>query len=129
MRTEIKRLLGVEILAFFVVVASVISIKLYGSDTDMSEVPGYLKGAMDFLVSLPYVGPVLIIVLKWTGLVAAVMTGLSTMVMGIANALKVIGYTMGFVTFAEKVDGIYKKVWPYIAFLSMYNVPKSSKVI
>lgn len=129
MRTEIKRLLGVEILAFIIVVASVISIKLYGVEADVSEVPSYLKGAMDFLVSLPYVGPAILSILKWTGVVSAVMTGLSTMLMGVANSLSALGYAMGFKAFAEKVDAIYRAVWPYVAFLSMYNVPKSSKVI
>ena len=128
MRSEIKRLLGVEILAFIVVVASVISIKLYGADGDVTEVPAFLKTAMDFLITLPYVGPALLSVLKWTGLISAIMTGVSTMVMGVANALKVVGVALGFQGFAEKVDGAYKAVWPWIAFLSMYNVPQSSKI-
>lgn len=128
MRTEIKRLLGVEIIAFFVVVASVISIKLYGAESDVAEVPAFLKTAMDFLTTLPYVGPLVLSLLKWTGVVAAVMTGISTMVMGVANALKVIGVAMGFQGFAEKVDGAYKAIWPWIAFLSMYNVPKNKLI-
>lgn len=127
MSKEIKRLLGVEILAFIVVMALVIGLKASADvvvPVPETDVPFWLKSVMDFLVSIPYVGPVLVEILKWIGVVAAVTTGLSTLIMGVAKALKELGKALGFVTFAEKVDAAYQKVWPYIAWLSVYNVPK-----
>ena len=127
MRQEIKRLLGVEILALIVVMASVISMKLYGADAATADVPTWLKQTMDLLVTLPYAGPVILTVLKYVGVIAAVMTGISTTVMVVATALKLNGQLLGFQTFAAVVDSAYKALWPYIAFLSVYNVPGRNK--
>jgi hypothetical protein len=121
-------LFQVEVLALAVVLLSVYSIVVLGDVVPLPaldpEVPAWLKMAMDIVVGLPYVGPVVVFVLKWTGVVAAVMTGLSTLVMGVATALKAIGQGLGFQGFAQKVDELYHKVWPWVAWLSMYNVPK-----
>lgn len=127
MRTELKKLIGVEILALVVVFACVFGLQVMG-DTSVvpavEEVPVWLKIVMDFITGIPYVGPIVLTVLKWMGVVAAVLTGLATLVGGVAKALSALGAAMGFVKFAESVDSALAKVWPYIAWLSMYNVQK-----
>lgn len=127
MRNELKKLIGVEILALFVVMACVFGFQVL-ADTSVvpavEEVPAWLKIVMDFITGIPYVGPIVLTVLKWMGVVAAVLTGLATLVGGVAKALSALGTALGFVKFAESVDAALAKVWPYIAWLSMYNVQK-----
>ncbi len=89
-----------------------------------TEVPAWLQFFMDMLVGMPVLGPVLLSVLKWLGVVAAVATALSTGLTLVAKSLQVMGQAFGFVAFAEKVDVIYKQVWPYLAWLSVYNAKK-----
>jgi hypothetical protein len=128
MRNELKRLIGVEILALVVVFACVFGMQVL-ADTDLAvpmveEVPAWLKMVMDFITAIPYVGPVVLTALKWIGVVAAVLTGVATLIGGVAKALSTIGEFLGFVTFANTVEAWLAKVWPYIAWLSMYNVQK-----
>jgi hypothetical protein len=128
MRSDLKRLIGVEVLALVVVFACVFGLQVLG-DTSMvqpvvEEVPAWLKIVMDFITGIPYVGPVVLTALKWMGVVAAVMTGAATLIGSVAKALSALGTAMGFVKFSESVDAALAKVWPYIAWLSMYNVQK-----
>lgn len=124
MKTQLKRLIQVEILAFLVVLACVFVVRAQADVLPVEEVPSWMKAVMDFIVGIPGVGPFLLSVLKWMGVVAAVLTGIATLIMGVANALKAVGTALGFQEFAAKVDAIYKKIWPWIAWLSMYNVQK-----
>ena len=89
-----------------------------------TEVPGWLQMVMDFIVAIPLVGPVILEVLKWLGVVSAVATALSTGLLVISKAFQAMGQAMGFVAFAEKVDAIYRQVWPYLSWLSVYNAKK-----
>ena len=127
MRTELKKLIGVEILALVVVFACVFGLQVMG-DTSVvpavEEVPAWLKIVMDFITGIPYVGPIVLTALKWLGVIASILTGLATLIGGVAKALSALGTALGFVRFAESVDATLAKVWPYIAWLSMYNVQK-----
>lgn len=121
----LKRLIGVEVLAFITIVGCLIARNSIGADAvPMEEVPVWLKAVMDFVTSIPGVGPVLLSILKWMGVVAAVLTGAATMITGVAMALKKVSAGLGFQAFADKVDALYKKIWPWVAWLSMYNVQK-----
>jgi hypothetical protein len=94
------------------------------ADSVPVEVPGYVQFLMDMVVAIPVIGPVVLAALKWVVLVSAIFTGLATGLMGVAKALQGMGKLLGFVAFAEKVDALYKAVWPYLAWLSVYNVQK-----
>lgn len=120
----LQRLIGVEILAFVVIMACLSARYAFGADAPMDDIPVWLKAVMDFVTSIPGVGPVLMTILKWMGVVAAVLTGVATLITGVAVALKKLSAGLGFQQFADKVDVLYKKIWPWIAWLSMYNVQK-----
>lgn len=89
-----------------------------------TEVPSWLQFAMDMLVAVPVVGPVILAALKYLGVLAAVMTALSTGLMVIAKALQATGQALGLVEFSKKVDEFYRAVYPYVAWLSVYNAKK-----
>lgn len=89
-----------------------------------TDVPAWLQLVMDFLVAVPVIGPTLLIVLKWLGVIAAFTTALSTGLTVIAKSLQVTGKALGFVKFAENIQSIYAVVWPYLAWLSVYNAKK-----
>lgn len=91
-----------------------------------TDVPAWLQMVMDFIVAIPGVGPIVLEVLKWLGVVASVMTALSTALMAVSEALKKVGIALGFSEFAAKIDELYKKIWPYIAWLSIYNNKKKA---
>lgn len=90
-----------------------------------TEVPGWLQFLMDLLVGIPVVGPILLEALKWLGVVSAVMTAVSTSLTLVAKALQVLGQALGFQQFAAKIEGIYNAIWPYLAWLSVYNSKKA----
>lgn len=128
MRNELKKLLMVECLALLLVLTAVYSFSVHAEvlAADPTEVPSWLKLIIDWVVAIPAVGPVILSVLKWAGVVAAVLTGVATLVTGVAKSLEVLGQALGFQEFAKKVKAFYDAVWPYIAWLSMYNVQKKT---
>lgn len=89
-----------------------------------TSVPSWLEAVLDFLVAVPLAGPILLELLKWLGVISASATALATGIMVVANALKSMGNALGFVAFAERVDAIYKLVWPYLSWLSVYNAKR-----
>ena len=95
----------------------------FGAD-EVTEVPAWLEFVMNLVVSVPVVGPAILEALKWLGVVSAVATALSTGLMAIAKALQALGQALGFVEFAAKVDALYRAIYPYLAWLSIYNAKK-----
>lgn len=88
------------------------------------EVPAILKFFMDMLFAIPGIGPIALEILKYIGVIAAVATALATAFAAIANALRTFAQFAGFVALVDKIEALYAKIWPYLAWLSMYNVQK-----
>lgn len=125
----IAKLLTVEGICLLLAVTSVIAVTAFGGDGVVHpiadpEIPIWLKPIMDMIVALPVVGPIIIEILKWIGVIAALFTGVATLFKGVAKALKEIGKLAGFVEFSEKVQKFYDAIWPWLAWFSVYNVPK-----
>lgn len=95
----------------------------FGADVP-TEVPAWLEMIMNFVASVPGVGPIFLEVLKYVGVVAAAFTALSTGLTVVAKALQAVGQLLGLVEFAAKVDALYRLVYPYLAYLSIYNAKK-----
>lgn len=88
------------------------------------EIPSWIAPVVMWLQSVPTVGPILVEVLKWLGLVAAVLTALSAFLMALAKATTGIAQLAGFVAFAEKAQKFFDVVLKYTKYLSMFNVQK-----
>lgn len=94
----------------------------------VTEVPSWLKAVLDLVSGLPYVGVVVVEVLKWTGLVAGVMTALATCIMTLSLALQGAGVLLGFTKVAETVKKYTDMIMPWLQYLSIYNVQKKPPV-
>jgi hypothetical protein len=88
------------------------------------EPPKWLEKAVSHAMTLPIVGPVLVEIMKWLGMIAAVMTALATAFMAVAKALSAVLKGMKLIELAVKVEALYTRVAPWLQFLSMYNVQK-----
>lgn len=126
-KTALVKLLTVETVCLFLALCSMFAVSAFAevvNPIEGGDIPIWLKPILDMIIALPYVGPFILSVLKWIGVIAAVFTGVATLFAAVAKALQKMGELAGFVDFAEKVQGIYDAVWPWLAWLSVYNVPK-----
>lgn len=89
--------------------------------------PDWLVGILLFIQSIPAVGPLLVKVSMWAGVVASVMSALSVAVQGVLSGLSGIAGWAGLSDLSEKIKGISDKILPWLQYLSMFNVQKKSE--
>lgn len=90
----------------------------------VSDIPMWVVSALDMAQKVPYVGPVVVFILKWATLVAALATALSTCLMAIVGALKGVSKAAGLEKVLKAVLWFEAKILPYFKYLSMYNQQK-----
>ena len=95
-----------------------------GSAAVVSDIPMWVVSALDMAQKVPYVGPVVVFILKWATLVAALATALSTCLMAIIGALKGVSKAAGLEKVLKAALWFEAKVLPYFKYLSMYNQQK-----
>lgn len=88
------------------------------------EIPSWIAPVVMWLQGVPTVGPILVEVLKWLGLLAAVLTALSTFMMALSKAVVGVAGMAGFVAFAEKAQKFFDVALKYAKYFSMFNVQK-----
>lgn len=86
--------------------------------------PEWLQQILLNLDKIPVVGPHLVLVLKWLGVISAILTILTTAFLAIVKALSLVLNVAGLAVLASKVEALKEKVFPYLAWLSSYNVQK-----
>jgi len=96
-----------------------------GSSASATQLPAWFSPIMDMVTALPVAGPFLVSVLKYASIVSAVFTALTTFLLGLAAALVGVSNAAGLTSFANKVQSIRNGVFPWLAYLSMYNVQKN----
>jgi hypothetical protein len=74
--------------------------------------------------SVPYIGPVIVEILKWMGVLASLLTALTTLLVFLAKLADKLGKTL---VWFDKVKFILDKLVFYIGYLSMFNVVKDEK--
>jgi hypothetical protein len=88
------------------------------------EPPVWLGDLLTFIASIPSVGPIVVEVFKWLGVVASVFTALSVAVSVIVKIPELAARFAGLPEIAEKLNKINEKVQPYLKYLSIFNVQK-----
>lgn len=88
------------------------------------EIPAWIGPTVMWLQSVPTVGPILVEVLKWLGVLSAVLTALSALMMALSKALVGVAGMAGFTGFAEKAQAFFDKILKYTKYFSMFNVQK-----
>lgn len=86
--------------------------------------PEWLGAVVSFAQALPYIGPVVLFIVKWAGLVAGVMTALVVLVQSLSLAFQAAGILLGFDKFAQAVKKYGDIAVHYLKLLSMFNAQK-----
>ena len=108
----------------FLVLTFCFSTLLFAAEGDVGQAPEWLSAVLGMLQSIPKVGPVLVIVLKWAGGIAAITTALSACVIVVIKVLKTLSGAAGLDKALEGLAWFEEKVLPKIQWFSMYNVQK-----
>jgi hypothetical protein len=86
--------------------------------------PEWLGSILVFFQSLPYVGPVLVAVLKWMGVITTLFTALSIAVQAILTIPELVAKWAGAQKAADQIKKYSDIVLPYLKYLSIFNVQK-----
>lgn len=78
------------------------------------------------LIALPGVGPYLVIGLQYVGFIAAAFTALSLFVGAILQGARAFAWAVGLEPVADALHRVHQRLWPYLAYLSIFNVPRSA---
>lgn len=90
-----------------------------------AEAPEWLVKALELVSSVPVVGPIVVEVAKWLGVLSSVLTILVTAILGIIRALGVVLPAIKLADLAAKVLAFENsKVMYWLKLLSMYNAKK-----
>jgi len=90
--------------------------------------PQWLEKAMDVVSSLPFVGPYIVEIAKWLGVIASLLTILVTAVLG---SLKVLSAALNLAKLADLALKVNKlangPIMYWLSFFSMYNAKKQGE--
>lgn len=86
--------------------------------------PSWLSKVMEYVLGVPVIGPIVIEIMKWLGVLASVMTSLAVCFTAVMKSLSKVLNAAKLLGLAAKVDALYIKYAPYLKFLSLYNVQK-----
>lgn len=85
------------------------------------EPPSWLKEVIGFAMSIPTVGPIVVEILKWIGVLSALLTALSSLLLAVSKAFEAAGKVW---TGAVKIKEYLDKAIYYVGYLSVFNVYK-----
>lgn len=112
-------------IAFVNLLALFVTVFVFAADGVPADAPpAWLEGVINFVRALPYVGPVVVEILKWMGVISAVMTAISVCTITVLKIPQVIAKWAGASKLADQIQAISDKVLPYLKYLSMFNVQK-----
>lgn len=86
----------------------------------------FITPIMSFIMGIPTVGPVVLKILGYMGFVSAFLTALSVFLQALLVIPEVALRFAQAPAWADKVKALSDKVLPWVKYLSMFNVQKSS---
>lgn len=86
--------------------------------------PDIILQLLQFLQAVPYVGPVLVMVLKWIAIIAPLMTALSVCAQAILAIPEVVARFNGAHDLADKIKYWSDKIVYWLSYLSIRNAQK-----
>lgn len=91
--------------------------------------PPWLEKTMTTVSSMPVVGPYVVEVLKWLGVISSVLTALVTALLGVLMALQKVLQIAKLADLALKVEAFMSgPIMYWLKFLSVYNAKKKVTV-
>lgn len=87
--------------------------------------PTWLAKAMDVVSSMPVVGPIVVEVAKWLGVIASILTILVTALLGVLRVLITSANLLKLASLAAKIEALMNGPLMYwLKFFSVYNAKK-----
>lgn len=86
--------------------------------------PDAVNAVLAFIGAIPKVGPIIVTVVSWLGLIAGVLTVLSAAVQAFLSLPEIVARWAGAHDLANKISAISGTVLPWLKYLSMFNVQK-----
>lgn len=86
--------------------------------------PDIILQILQVVQGIPYVGPVIVMVLKWVAIIAPVMTALSICVQAILSVPEVTARYKGAHELADKIKFYSDKIVYWLSFFSIRNAQK-----
>jgi hypothetical protein len=97
----------------------------FADDTVVNVVPPeVILQILQVLQAIPYVGPILVMILKWIAIVAPVMTALSVCAQVILALPEIVARYKGSHELAEKIRYWSEKIVYWLSFFSVRNAKK-----
>lgn len=84
----------------------------------------WLGAVVTFLSAVPYIGPVIVAVLKWVGLIASIATALSVLAQAILVIPEIVAKWAGATEVSAQIKKYSDLILPYLKYLSIFNVQK-----
>jgi hypothetical protein len=97
------------------------------AQTPPAEGLEWLTSVINFLLGVPYVGPVLVFVIKWASIISGIATALSAALVTILKLPEVVAIFSGSQKWLERIQWVKEKILPWIQYFSMFNVQKKKK--
>jgi hypothetical protein len=89
-----------------------------------TEAPAWFVSFLDAISAIPAIGNTLAIIISWMGAISALLTALSSILLALKKTMEKMGKVMPSIDIPLKWIEI---IYPYVAWLSMYNVQKKPK--
>lgn len=114
------------LLMTLVILSLIYTCSTFAQDAVVTPPPGmdWVAYLIDFLSGLPWVGPFLVMVLKYVGIVAAVFTSASVFATTLLRIPEVIARWAGAEMLASKIADFHDKIVPWLDYLSVFNSKK-----
>lgn len=90
--------------------------------------PEWLVQVLLWLKSMPYIGPVLVEIAKWAGVVSVILTAFASFMIVLAKAFDGFSSITAHFQWAGRVADWINAIVPYLKWASLYNQPQPWKI-
>jgi hypothetical protein len=113
-----------KFILFLIVFLVSFNVMAQGGVDPVAVPPEWVANVLVWVKTLPYVGPVVVEILKWVGLVAGVMTALSVMAQALLAIPEIAARFAGAPGLAEKIKYWSDKILYWLKYFSVFNAKK-----
>lgn len=78
---------------------------------------------VESLEQWPVIGSYVVITFQWVGFIAAAFTAVTVFVSAVLQGARAFAWALRLQVVADKLNVLHRKLWPYLAYLSIFNAP------
>lgn len=90
------------------------------------DIPSWVAPILAFLSGLPQVGPYLVMIIKYAGIMSVALTAISSILIAIQKLLEQLHAVKQLELVQKIIDGL-KKIIPWVAYFSNLNVSRDAQ--